>query len=78
MRRAGKRGSGGRDGWRGGTKEERRCDYEDLVRRELHRHIHVACQSTVFVAPKAGVLCSHISLGTRPHTHTHAHTDTLG
>lgn len=73
MKRAAKRGSGGRDRWRGGTKEKKWCDYEDLVRRRLHRHIHVhvTCQSTVFVAPKAGVLHSHLSLGIRPHTHTH-------
>lgn len=78
MMGTGKRGAGSRDRWSGSTTEERWCEYKNLIQRGLHRHIHVHanCQSTVFVAPKAGALHSHLCLGTHPLTHTHMHTQT--
>lgn len=65
------------DGWSEGTKDEKWSDYEDLVGRGLHTHIHVlaAWMSVVFVAPEAGALHSHLCLGTHPHAHTHTHTE---
>lgn len=60
------------DGWSEGTKDEKWSDYEDLLGRGLHTHIHVlaAWMSVVFVAPEAGALHSHLCLGTHPHAHT--------